>query len=445
MGLLLIVLFLTLGGVRLATLIHRVSPHTGVGDVLSLINTGSTEQPGTLAWKVAHDERINVLLLGYGGPGHDGPYLTDSIMLVSLLPKSHQVVLISLPRDLWVSISAFVDRDYSGKLNEAYAIGIDDASWGKKRPEYTGRRSAGGDLAAAVVGAVTGERIDYWIGVDFRAFRDVVNALGGIDLTVDQVLHDTQFPLGETTGYMTVHFNAGAQHMDGERALQFARSRYSTNDFDRSKRQQKILIAVRQRVFSLDAVPKLLGLFDALQKNIITNLTVNDLRQLAELARSQRDEDVHRIAIDSTNLLHEASSRTGQYILLPKDKSFETLRVFLEHLFLDRATLAEGATVQLLNGTDRYPLQDNTAAEAWTDLLAATGLVMGTPGDAANKRYVTPEIHDYSGGRAGETVLWLAGFFRATVVPEAGDPAASARVVVILGSDFTLRTLGDGH
>ncbi len=441
-ALLLLLLLGALMGVRLWSFVHRISPRTTLSDVLSLVNAAPGDQPGTLAWKVAHNERINILLLGYGGPGHDGPYLTDSMMLVSLLPKTHQAAMVSIPRDLWVTIPAFTDRTYAGKINEAYEIGIDDASWKKKRPEYTGRRTAGGELASAVVGAVTGLHIDYWLGVDFQAFRDVVNELGGIDLTVDQVLHDTQFPKGETDDYMTVHFNAGPQHMDGERALQFTRSRYSTNDFDRSKRQQKVLLAVRQKVFSINAVPKMLGLFDALQKNVITNLTIADLRLLAEAARSQPDEDVHRIALDNTNLLRDTSSAIGQYILIAKDKDFEALQVFLAQVFLDRATLAEGATVQVLNGTDRYPLQPNTAAEGWTDLIATTGLKMATPGEANNKRYVTAEIHDYSGGRARQTVDWLAGFLHATVVAEPAEPAPAARVVVILGSDFTLRTLG---
>jgi LCP family protein required for cell wall assembly len=438
-----LLLTLALGGllsVRVWGLIHGIAPHTRAGDVLALVAPRPSNQPGTLGWKVAHNERTNILLMGYGGPGHDGPYLTDSMMLVSLLPKTHQMVLISLPRDLWVRIPAFRDRTYDGKLNEAYEIGIDDASWLNKRPEYTGRRTAGGDLAASVVGTVTGLQVDYWVGVDFKAFEDVVNALGGIDVTVDQVLHDTQFPRGETTAYMTVHVNAGPQHLSGERALQFARSRYSTNDFDRSKRQQKILLAVRERTLSLDAIPRLLGLFDAIQKNVITNFTVPDLRIMADQVKMQREEDIHRIAIDNTNLLRESTSRIGQYILLPRDKSFAALREYLDRILVSRAVLKEGATVQVLNGTDRYPAQPGTAAETWTDLLVATGLRVVPAGDATHKRYTVSEVHDYSGGRAPETVAWLASVFRATVVQETAEAAPSTRVVVILGSEFTLRT-----
>jgi len=424
---------------RFWTLIHRISPDTHAGDVLGLLG-GGPPQPGTLAWKIAHDERVNVLLLGYGGPGHDGPYLTDSIMLVSLLPKTHQAVLVSLPRDLWVPIPAFPKREYDGKLNEAYAIGMEDAAFGKKRPEYSGRRTAGGNLAAAVVSDITGQRIDYWVGVDFKAFEDVVNALGGIDLTVDEVLHDEHFPKGETTGVTTVHFNAGRQHMDGERALQFARSRMSTNDYDRSKRQQKILLAVRQRVFTLDALPRMLGLFDALQKNVITNLTVQDLRRFGEVARGQRDEDTRRIAIDETNLLRQGPRQQVEWIVLPKDKTFDALRLYLGHLLPGRGILAEKATVQVLNGTDRYPIQLTTAAESWTDLLAATGFKMAPPADAAHQRFVACEIHDYSGGRAARTAQWLAEFFHGSVVSEAAEEPPANRVVVILGSEFTLRT-----
>jgi hypothetical protein len=161
---------------------------------------------------------------------------------------------------------------------------------------------------------------------------------------------------------------------------------------------------------------------------------------MAEQIKVQREEDIHRIAIDNTNLLRESTSRIGQYILLPRDKSFAALREYLDRILVSRAALKEGATVQVLNGTDRYPVQPGTAAETWTDLLVATGLSVVPAGDATHKRYTVSEVHDYSGGRAPETVAWLASLFHATVVTETAEEAPRTRVLVILGSEFTLRT-----
>src|SRR6202022_3604491 len=102
------------------------------------------------------------------------------------------------------------------------------------------------------ISQLTNQHIDYWVGVDFKAFRDVVNALGGVQLNVPTPLDDPYFPAGETTGYMHIHFNAGPQQLNGERALEYARSRETTTDFDRSRRQQAIMLAVRQKAVSVN-------------------------------------------------------------------------------------------------------------------------------------------------------------------------------------------------
>src|SRR6202022_1383613 len=138
-------------------------------------------------------------------------------------------------------------------------------------------------------GGGTGSRVhglpmDFWVGVDFKAFRDVVNAVGGVRVDVPTTLDDPYFPAGESTGMMHVHIDAGWQQFDGERALEYARSRETTSDFDRSRRQQLVMLAVRQRIFSLNAVPRMLSLLGALQDNVRTNLRPGDMQQLADLA-----------------------------------------------------------------------------------------------------------------------------------------------------------------
>ena len=157
--------------------IHAVSPHAQPQDLIALVQAKS-DQPGSLGWKIKHDERINILLLGYGGPGHDGPYLTDSIMVVSIRPATREAMMISLPRDLWVKIPALPRNGFMmGKLNSAYAIGTDHKNYPNVRSEWK-TDTGGGDLASATVSQVIGQPVDYWVGVDFKAFREVVDALG---------------------------------------------------------------------------------------------------------------------------------------------------------------------------------------------------------------------------------------------------------------------------
>jgi LCP family protein required for cell wall assembly len=422
--------------VRVWSAISAISPNAQPQDILALLQAESAN-PGSLAYKIKHGQRINVLLLGYGGPGHDGPYLTDSIMLVSVQPASKQAVMVSLPRDLYLPIPALADNGtITAKLNNAYAIGTDRGNY----PNISDRwktSTGGGDLAAATVSQVTGQPIDYWIGVDFKAFRDVVNALGGIRVDVPNTLDDPRYPAGETTGMMHIHFNPGPQQMNGEQALEYARSRETTSDFDRSRRQQLIILAVRQRVFSLNAIPKLFSVMTALQDNVRTNLRPQDLRQLADLAGQIKDADIHRVAIDTTNFLNSGFSRDGQYILRPLDSSYGTLQRYLARALPDRSVLNAPVPFQVEDGSRDYfvPYGDGTPAAITSSLLKALGFDSRV-GPAATRSILHSQIVDGSGGKAQALVSWLQGYFNATVqtVP---PPASGPVVTVVLGSDFT--------
>ncbi len=399
--------------------IHAVSPHAQPQDLIALVQTKS-DQPGSLGWKIKRDERINILLLGYGGPGHDGPYLTDSIMVLSMRPATGEAMMISLPRDLWVTIPA-LPRSTVGKLNGAYAIG-------------------GGDLAAAAVSQVIGQPVDYWVGVDFKAFREVVDALGGVRVDVPVALDDPYFPVGETSGMTHIHVNAGWQQFDGERALQYARSRETTSDFDRARRQQLIMLAIRQRVFSLNAIPRMLSLLSALQDNARTNLRPGDMQQLADVAGHLKAEDIRRVAIDTTNLLRSGTSSNGQYILQPLDPTYGALHRYLAKALPDRSTLASQVPFQVQDGSGRYwlPYGIGTPASIMTSLLQAQGW-QASLGPATTKRVAQTQILDGSGGSAAATVAWLQDYFGGVVTTVAA-PTSGPRVTVLLGSDFTLKT-----
>ena len=427
-----------IGAVRVWSAIHAIAPRAQPQDIITLVQA-QTADPDSLAYKIKHDQRLNILLLGYGGPGHEGPYLTDSIMLVSIQPAAKQAIMISLPRDLYVKIPALPRNGYMwGKLNLAYAVGSDHRNYPNVRNEWK-TATGPGDLAAATVAQITGQRIDYWVGVDFKAFRDVVNALDGIQVSVPTALDDPKYPRGETNGVMHIHFNAGPQQMNGEQALEYARSRETTSDFDRSKRQQLIMLAVRQRIFSLNAIPKLFSVVNALQDNVRTNLKPQDFRPLAELAGQIKDHDVRRIAVDTTNFLRSGYSRDGQYILQPLDSTFATLQRYLAAILPDRTVLTAQVAFQVQDASRRYwvPYGAPTPAGIVTALLQAAGL-NASAGPASPQRVTQTEILDGSGGKASATVIWLQTFFSAVVKPVAA-PSSGPTVTVLLGSDFTAK------
>ncbi len=348
--------------------------------------------------------------------------------------------MISLPRDLWVKIPALPQNGYMvGKLNSAYAIGSDHGDYPNVRNDWkTG--TGGGDLAAATVSQVTGQPIDYWVGLDFKAFRDVVDALGGIRVDVPTTLDDPFFPAGESTGMMHIRIEAGWQQFDGERALEYARSRETTSDFDRSRRQQLIMLAVRQRVFSLNAVPRLLSLLGALEDNVRTNLRPGEVQQLAALAGRIRAQDIRRVAIDTSNLLRSGYSSNGQYILQPLDPTYGALHEYLAMALPDPAALATALPFQLQDGSRRYwlPYGIGTPASIMTSLLQAEGW-NATLGPPAAQRVAQTQILDGSGGRAAATVAWLENYFGGVVTTVAA-PSSGPSITVVLGSDFTLRS-----
>ncbi len=176
---------------------------------------------------------VTILLLGSDGrPGEEGPTRTDSVIVLRIDPGLRRVAMLSIPRDLIVEIPGY---GY-GRINAAHVYG--DLS-----PELGG----GMALVRATVSKLLGVPINYAVLVDFNGFIGLIDAIGGIDLDVPTALYDGEYPTMDY-GYMAVSFDTGLQHMDGERALQYARIRHMDSDFERSRRQQEILLAAARRL-----------------------------------------------------------------------------------------------------------------------------------------------------------------------------------------------------
>jgi len=267
--------------------------------------------------KQTSDNRINILLLGIGGGSHDGPNLTDTIILASLDPKNNKVTLVSVPRDLWFP-------DINQKINAAYQIGLSS-----KKP------GGGLMLAKAAVGKITGQNIDYAVRLDFSGFVKAVDELGGLDINVDNAFDDYQYPIdgqenatcGHTQAelqamssdsadqavidfpcrYKHIHFDKGLMHMDGETALEFVRSRHGTNgedsDFARSKRQEKVISAFKNKVLSAQTLVnpgKLISLYNILSGSIDTDINMQtELDDFIRLAEKMRGAKLQSVVLDT--------------------------------------------------------------------------------------------------------------------------------------------------
>lgn len=276
-------------------------------------------------------DRINILILGMGGAQHEGPYLTDTIILVSIKPSTKQTSLLSIPRDLYVPIPNYGWR----KINSANALGVAESK-------------DGGLLTSKVVSNIFDLPIHYWVRVDFNLFKDMIDELGGIEIEVEQGFTDNQFP-GANFSYRVVSFEKGLQTMDGEKALQFARSRHGTNgedsDFARAKRQQKILYAIKTKFENEDIISqprKIWGFYNALKDNLSTNLDLSQSIRLAKLIAEVKYEDIVTSVIETgpNGPLKSEITLQGAFILKTKDGNFKELAKIAKNL-LDKSNVSE--------------------------------------------------------------------------------------------------------
>ena len=430
------------GVVRAAGFVHGVLGGASLADVQAV----AAPQPGSIAWKLAHKERVNILVMGYGGVENDAPWLTDTVMVVSLDPATKRVAEISLPRDLMVPMDAFSSgQPVWQKLNVAYEIGMDDADWTGKKPEYTGSAGAG-RFAEHVVGKVAGLPIDNYVAVDFKAFRDTVNALGGVQVCLDTALDDNLYP-DYQDGYVKggVHFPAGCQQVNGERALQLARSRHAVQpeqatDYGRARRQQLLINAIRKKAVSAGGLAKAPALMSALEKNFHSDLSLSDLKALYDWGGKLPDSATVRVGITEADLVDRYYQRAGSCggwyadVLCAEDPTYKTLQQYVGAVFVDPKALAEKAPLEI----DNASLNTEEMGDRVTSSLRQLGLQAGA--SIRRKPAQASVIYDYSGGRYPATTAWLQSYFSVTVVSP--PPGTGTGLVVVLGRDYALKWIG---
>lgn len=333
-------------------------------------------------------DRVNILLLGIAGGTHDGASLTDTIMVASYNLKTNQVYLISIPRDLWLP-------SLQSKANAVYQSGM---------PQNNGL-----GLAKTIMGNILGIPIHYVLRVDFRGFTQAVDALGGIDVVIDNSFDDYNYPiegrendlcgyeekeidvsqdqaqqLGLEPGkqkvfmapdgsiasnsakedmgakyftcrYEHLIFRKGLTHMDGSIALKYVRSRHGTNgegsDFARSRRQEKVISAIRNKVLSFETLSnpaKISELISSFGRSIDTDISLKDMPELYKL--SQKVADTHTFVLDDSPKAGLPNGRTsllthplrneygGAYVLVSLDDDFSLIQGYIKKILLGEIT-----------------------------------------------------------------------------------------------------------
>lgn len=394
-------------------------------------------------------ERVNILLLGIDKRPNEQYARTDTMILITVDPATGKAGMLSIPRDLWVTIPGYGEN----RINTAHYQG-----------DKNGYPGGGPALAMKTVQYNLGVPVHFYMRVDFDGFRRIVDTLGGIDVDVPQTINDPKYP-NENYGYDPFYIDRGPQHLDGNMALKYARTRATAgSDFDRARRQQAVLFAIREKALAIGAVPKIPELWTTMAGTVQTDLQLVDILELAKLADKITGDDIQSAVLDYTMTV-DYKTNTGAQVLLPVR---EKMRPVVDSMFSSpepagppptptpdpalaaqaqaeaeaeaqrRAEVAaaletEGAKIVVQNGTSQEGIAATTA-----EYLRDEGFTIIQFGPADRTDYPRTVIVDYTGKAYALTLL--ADIFNVADENIRRSPNLKSEVDirVIVGADFQL-------
>ncbi len=411
-----------LGGVNVPQNTPQVSASGVITDTTApLQSLGPTPEP----WDGA--SRVTLLIMGLDyrdWAAGEGPPRTDTMILITIDPLSKTIGMVNIPRDMWVAIPGF---DY-GKINTAYQLG-----------EAYKLPGGGPELAMKTAEKLMGVPIDYYAQIDFSAFIKFIDEIGGVKLDIKEPIKVDL--LGDNT---QKKLKPGVQVLNGQIALAYARARNSENgDFDRAKRQQEVIMAIRNQMLRFDNLPRMIAqapvLYKDLSSGIRTNLSLDQVIRLAWFAKDIPEESIKQAIIGPEQVTF-FKSPDGLDALKPMP---DQIRIIRDQLFADSsmqsplanmATIdqmkAEGAKVRILNGSSSPGLAASTM-----DYLKAQGVNVVDTGNA-DSLYNVSEIYDYTGKPYTiKFILELMGLNPNRIFSRY-DPTSTVDVVIIVGTDW---------
>lgn len=370
------------------------------------------------------DNRVNILLAGIGGSQHPGGQLADTIILASLNPQDKKIALLSIPRDLYVPLpKPLVGFD---KINAAHALGERDVV----------KTGGGLNMLEKTVSEVFNQPIHYVVSVDFEGFKKLVDVVGGITISVEKAIYDPYFPAKNMVDYEPFSIKAGQQTLNGEIALKYVRTRYTTSDFDRARRQQQILQAIKEKAFSLNIVAnpkKIAEIAKIIGDKLKTDLQVWEAERLFSITKDVTKEKIITKVIDNGPGGPLVSSSEGGYYLKPKDGNYQELKQIAKNIFEQPALAEENAKIEIVNASNQNGLGSKIAEN-----LKSYGLAVNRISKQSTNASSTV-IYDATNGRKPETLAILKTKLKnSTVViipPNQLLQNTTADFVIIIGED----------
>lgn len=371
------------------------------------------------------DGRINILLLGVPGGNHNGRDLSDTNIVISIDPINKKAAMLSLPRDMWVDIP----DNGSCKLNAVHAYG-----------EQSGEEDGGPNLSKMTVSTILDLPIHYYIRVDFIGVIRLIDAIGGVDVKVEKDIYDPFFPDIYMSGYEPYSITAGKHHLNGNEALKYARSRYTTSDFDRASRQQQVITASKKKISQTNLLlepTKLLEIIKIAKHHLRTDLSPSEFKRLAEIIdQIDSQEMVHKVLDNSETGLLVSDRVNGTSVLLPAAGDFSEIQSLAHRIFTEPYLEQEAAKIELQNGTNKLGLGTETA-----QVLEDYGYNITKVGDAKKNNYSQTLIIDYSKGKNPHTIDLLSKRIPQAKVMKDGLTENGADILIVLGKDFKVQDL----
>jgi len=380
------------------------------------------------------DGRVNIVMLGIGGDGHEGPDLTDTILIASIDPVNNKAALLSVPRDLWVKVPNYG----SMKINAVYETG---------KYKYLGYESdsnanqkavdAGFTLLDQTLEQVLGIPIHYHVLVNFQAFQQAINTLGGVSVDVPTELYDPT--IAWENGWNPVIAKPGVQTFNGQKALLYVRSRETSSDFARTQRQRAVLVALKQKILSLGTFSnpaKLSGLIDAFGNNVVTDISISDASRMYTIGKQITNNNIQSIGLaDPPNNFVTTGNIDGLSVVEPRLGLFDytDIQNYVRNALRDGYIAKENANITILNGTAIPGLATQEAT-----LLKSYGYNVGQVTDAPTHSYANTVLVDLTNDKDKYTRHYLEqrlGTSAVTKLPDSSISPGSANFVIILGGN----------
>lgn len=384
------------------------------------------------------DGRVNILMLGKGGAGHEAPDLTDTILIASIDPIQKEASLLSIPRDLWVK-----NDTGSSKINAVYANAKYKVLNGKKTSDSNDRaEKAGLSAIETKIEDVTGIPIHYYVMVDFTAFEKAINTVGGIEINVTPDLAVYEKLWDPTTRKQYVlDVKQGNNKFDGKRALFYARSRQTSarGDFDRAERQRAVIIALKNKIMSAGTYGnpvKINSLVNEFGDHVRSNLSTNEVLRVYDIIKGIDSSKIGSVGLaDPPNVLVETGNVSGQSIVRPVAGLFDYSKIqnFVRNTLKDGYIKNENASIAVFNGSTITGLAAKRA-----DDLKSFGYNITVVDNAPTKNYPKTVLVDLTGGKKKYTQHYLEQRLKVTAVTQLPDNTINpngAEFVIILGQN----------